>query len=142
TDPAIIVLVHDGDECLLGRQRSWPRGMYSTLAGCVEARETSEQAVAREVFEESGVRVEDVRYFRSQPWPFPSSLMIGFSARAVSRAIDVGDDELEDARWVSKVELQATARVSAPLDAPRTGQLFVPGRYSLSGQLIEAYLRG
>jgi len=142
TDPAIIVLVHDGDECLLGRQRSWPRGMYSTLAGFVEPGETIEQAVAREVFEESGVRVEDVRYFRSQPWPFPSSLMIGFSARAVSRAIDVGDDELEDARWVSKAELQATARVSAPLDAPRTGQLFVPGRYSLSGQLIEAYLRG
>jgi NADH pyrophosphatase NudC (nudix superfamily) len=68
--------------------------------------------------------------------------MIGFSARGVSRAIDVGDDELEDARWVSKAELQASARISSPLDAPRAGEFFVPGKYSLSGQLIEAFLRG
>jgi NAD+ diphosphatase len=142
TDPAIIVLVHDGDDCLLGRQRSWPRGMYSTLAGFVEPGETIEQAVAREVAEESGVLVSDVRYFRSQPWPFPSSLMIGFSARATSRAIDIGDDELEDAQWVSKADLQASARVSSPLEAAREQRFFVPGTYSLSGQLIDAFLRG
>jgi NAD+ diphosphatase len=98
--------------------------------------------VAREVLEESGVTVDDVRYFRSQPWPFPSSLMIGFSARASSRAIDTGEDELEDARWVSKSALQESARISSPLDAPRATDFFVPGKYSLSGQLIEAFVRG
>jgi NAD+ diphosphatase len=133
TDPAIIVLVHDGDDCLLGRQRSWPKGMFSTLAGFVEPGETIEQAVAREVAEESGVPVSDVRYFGSQPWPFPSSLMIGFGARANGRSIDVGGgDELEDARWFSKAQLRE----------PREHGFFVPGTFSISGQLIQAFLRG
>jgi NAD+ diphosphatase len=129
TDPAVIVLVHDGDLCLLGRQATWPKGMYSTLAGFVEPGETLEQAVAREVEEESGVRVEDVRYFRSQPWPFPSSLMVGFTAKARTREIRPSD-ELEDARWFSRAELRAA----------REHGFFVPGRFSLAGQLIEAYL--
>ena len=81
-DPAIIVLVCDGERALLGRQASWPPGRYSTLAGFVEPGESLEDAVAREVFEETGVPVHDVRYHSSQPWPFPSSLMVGFQASA------------------------------------------------------------
>jgi len=97
-DPAAIVLVDDGERMLLGRQPNWPPGMYSTLAGFVEAGESAEEAVVREVFEESGVRVGDVRYFGSEPWPFPRSLMFGFFARARSNAI-VRGAELEDVRW-------------------------------------------
>jgi NAD+ diphosphatase len=129
TDPAVIMLVHDGDHCLLGRQKTWPKGMYSTLAGFVEPGETLEEAVAREVEEESGVHVEHVRYFRSQPWPFPSSLMVGFTARARTRELRASD-ELEDARWFSRTELRAA----------REHGFHVPGRFSLAGQLIEAYL--
>jgi NAD+ diphosphatase len=131
TDPAVIMLVHDGDRCLLGRQRRWPRGMYSALAGFVEPGESLEQAVAREVREEAGVEIDDVRYFRSQPWPFPSSLMLGFTARATSIDIDVGDDELEDAGWFHRDALR---------DLP-DGR-FVPNSYSLAGQLIEAFADG
>ena len=130
TDPAIIVLVHHGDRCLVGRQSSWPKGMYSTLAGFVEPGESLEQAVAREVHEESGVRITDVRYFRSQPWPFPSSLMLGFIARATTTEIDVQDDELEDARWITREQLRE----------PRAHDFFVPGAFSLSGQLLDAFL--
>lgn len=130
TDPAIIVLVHDGERCLVGRQRNWPKGMYSTLAGFVEPGESLEQAVAREVLEESGVHVADVRYFRSQPWPFPSSLMLGFVARATSTEIDVYDDELEDARWITREQLRD----------PKAHDFFVPGPFSLSGQLLTAFL--
>ncbi len=131
TDPAVIMLVHDGDRCLLGRQKTWPKGMYSTLAGFVEPGETLEEAVAREVEEESGVQVEDVRYFRSQPWPFPSSLMVGFTARARTRELRASD-ELEDARWFGRAELRAA----------REHGFYVPGRFSLAGQLIEAWLAG
>ena len=97
-DPAVIVLVTDGSRCLLGRQASWPTGQYSTLAGFVEPGESLEDAVRREVAEEAGVRVGACRYRGSQPWPFPSSLMIGFRAEAIDPAIRLGD-ELEDARW-------------------------------------------
>jgi NAD+ diphosphatase len=130
TDPAVIVLVHDGDLCLLGRQQRWPAGMYSTLAGFVEPGETIEEAVAREIMEEAGIAVDDVRYFRSQPWPFPSSLMLGFTARATSRDIHLGDDELQDARWVTRQQIRDC----------RAHGFFVPGRYSLAGQLIEAFV--
>jgi NAD+ diphosphatase len=107
TDPAVIVLIHDGgDRCLLGRQPSWPRGRYSTLAGFVEPGESLEQAVVREVREESAVTVGDIVYRGSQPWPFPASLMLGFEARAVSGEAAVGDDELEDVRWFSRDDLR------------------------------------
>ena len=107
TDPAIIVLVHDGaDRCLLGRQPVWPPGRYSTLAGFVEPGESLEQAVRREVEEESGVVVDDVVYRGSQPWPFPASLMLGFDARVVSGEAAVGDDELEDVRWFTRDEVR------------------------------------
>jgi NAD+ diphosphatase len=108
TDPAIIVLIHDGgDRCLLGRQPTWPPGRYSTLAGFVEPGESLEQAVAREVREESGVVVEDIVYRGSQPWPFPSSLMLGFEARATGGELGVGDDELEDVQWFTRDDLRA-----------------------------------
>jgi NAD+ diphosphatase len=98
TDPATIMLVHSDDHCLLGRQVSWPEGMYSTLAGFVEPGERLEEAVYREVKEESGVEVKNIRYFGSQPWPFPQSLMLGFFAEAETKEITRGV-ELEDVRW-------------------------------------------
>lgn len=107
TDPAVIMLVHDGgDRCLLGRQASWPPGVYSTLAGFVEPGESLEMAVAREVHEETGVRVHSAHYHSSQPWPFPTSIMLGFWAQAhYAEATLAQDDELEDARWFSRSEL-------------------------------------
>ncbi len=116
TDPATIMLVHDGRRALLGRQRNWPPGMYSTLAGFVEPGETAEDAVVREVFEETGVAVADVRYFGSESWPFPRSLMLGFTARAQTSDVRVGD-ELEDARWFAPeevAEMQTRVRERLP----------------------------
>jgi len=104
-DPAIIVLVTDGERALLGRQASWPAGRYSTIAGFVEPGESLEDAVAREVLEETGVAVESAEYHSSQPWPFPSSLMIGFTARAPADAVPRADEELEDVRWFSRAQL-------------------------------------
>ena len=106
-DPAIIVLVTDGERALLGRQASWPPGRYSTIAGFVEPGESLEDAVAREVLEESGVLVHDAEYHSSQPWPFPSSLMIGFTARAAADAVPRADEELEDVRWFTREEIAA-----------------------------------
>lgn len=115
TDPAIIVLVHDGaDRCLLGRQPQWPAGRYSTLAGFVEAGESAEAAVRREVAEESGVLVDDVVYRSSQPWPFPASLMLGFEARAVSGEVATVDHELEDVRWFTRDEVRAQVALLPP----------------------------
>ncbi len=104
TDPVVIMLVTSGDKCLLGRQQRFPAGMYSCLAGFVEAAETIEDAVRREVFEEAGIRCTDVRYYMTQPWPYPSSLMIGCAARATNEDIVVDRAELEDARWFSRDE--------------------------------------
>jgi NAD+ diphosphatase len=104
-DPAIIVLVSDGERALLGRQAAWPAGQYSTIAGFVEPGESLEDAVAREVQEETGVIVTDATYHSSQPWPFPSSLMVGFTARAAADAVPHADEELEDVRWFSREEI-------------------------------------
>ena len=123
-DPAIIVLVSDGDRALLGRQASWPPSRYSTIAGFVEPGESLEDAVAREVFEETGVTIERVEYHSSQPWPFPASLMLGFTARAVSTMIHRNDDELEDARWFTRAEIAA-------------GRAGMPPIQSISFSLIE-----
>lgn len=128
-DPAIIVLVSDGERALLGRQASWPPRRYSTIAGFVEPGESLEDAVRREVREETGVAVHDVRYHSSQPWPFPASLMLGFCARAAPDAeVRVGG-ELEDARWFSRADLQA-------------GAALVPPSQSISWRLIESWLQG
>jgi NAD+ diphosphatase len=123
-DPAIIVLVTDGERALLGRQAAWPPGRYSTIAGFVEPGESLEDAVAREVLEETGVRVTNVEYHSSQPWPFPSSLMLGFLAGALPGSIARGDAELEDARWFTRAEVAS-------------GTPKLPPRTSISYRLIE-----
>jgi NAD+ diphosphatase len=104
TDPVVIMLVTHGDKCLLGRAPRFLPGMYSCLAGFVEAAETIEDAVRREVFEEAGIRCAEVSYYMTQPWPYPSSLMIGCVARALNEDIVVDRAELEDARWFSREE--------------------------------------
>lgn len=107
TDPVAIMLVHDRERCLLGRQANWPEGVYSALAGFVEAGESLEAAVRREVHEETGIRTGRVRYIGSQPWPFPSNLMLGFLAEAQSSTIRRDPAELSDARWFSRDEVRA-----------------------------------
>lgn len=114
TDPAVIMLVThvfaDGVErCLLGRQAAWPEGVYSTLAGFVDPGESLEQAVIREVEEEAGVQVEHAEYIASQSWPFPSSIMLGFFAKASSSSIYVDKNELDDAKWFSRDDLDTFA---------------------------------
>jgi len=123
-DPAIIVLVTDGQRALLGRQSTWPEGRYSTIAGFVEPGESLEDAVAREVHEETGVGVHDIRYHSSQPWPFPSSIMLGFTAHASSLAIATADQELEDVRWFTRADIAS-------------GFPAMPSRQSISFRLIE-----
>lgn len=125
-DPAIIVLVTDGERALLGRQASWPQNRYSTIAGFVEPGESMEDAVAREVLEETGITVGEITYHSSQPWPFPSSLMLGFHAQATSSAIERRDGELEDAQWFSRADIAA--------GHPRVG-----ARTSISWRLIESW---
>ena len=105
TDPAVIMLVSQGDRVVLGRKSEWVEHMYSTLAGFVEPGESLEDAVAREVWEEVRIKVQNVRYHSSQPWPFPASLMLGFYADAVTDDIAFDRDELEDARWFTRQEL-------------------------------------
>jgi NAD+ diphosphatase len=126
-DPAIIVLVSDGERCLLGRQRSWPEGRYSTIAGFVEPGESLEDAVRRETYEETNVHVGKVSYHSSQPWPFPSSLMLGFMARADSTEIILNDGELEDAQWFTRKEL-------------RSGFPKLPFRISIARRLVDDWL--
>jgi NAD+ diphosphatase len=125
-DPAIIVLISDGERALLGRQAAWPAGRYSTIAGFVEPGESLEDAVAREVFEETGVQVDLIEYHSSQPWPFPSSLMLGFTAHAVTTDIHLRDEELEDARWFTRAELAS-------------GHPKIPPNVSISFRLIESW---
>jgi NAD+ diphosphatase len=127
TDPVVIMLVVDGDRALLGRQPSWPAGRYSALAGFVEPGEALEAAVAREVREEAGVEVGEVRYRASQPWPFPASLMIGFEADYAGGDVTVGEDELEDARWFTRDELA-------------DGDLILPPRMAIARRLIDGWL--
>ncbi len=126
-DPAIIVLVANRDRCLLGRQPSWPEGRYSTIAGFVEPGESLEDAVEREVLEETNIRVHEVVYHSSQPWPFPSSLMLGFTAEALSDDIALNDAELEDARWFTRKELES-------------GFPKLPYRISIARRLVDDWL--
>jgi NAD+ diphosphatase len=133
TDPAIIVLVEDGrDSCLLGRKREWPDRRYSTIAGFVEPGETPEQAVLREVHEETGTSVRWITYKESQPWPFPGSLMLGYSAIAERGKIRLLDNELQDARWFTRDEIQ--------LWVP-DGRLRLPPRISIAYRLIENWFQ-
>ena len=121
--PAVIMSVERGDEILLGRSPRFPKGMYSVLAGFVEPGETLEEAVKREVMEEAGVTVGDIRYLASQPWPFPHSLMIGFTSRYLGGELVVDRGELEDARWFSRDNMPA-----------------LPSPISISRLLIEDFL--
>ena len=133
TDPVVIVRVVDRrDRLLLGRQASWPEGRFSVLAGFVEPGETLEEAVGREVLEESGVLVEATDYVASQPWPFPSSLMIGFNARAADGDPSPGDGELQEVRWFERAEVEAAAA--------GTGAIFLSPPYSISRRLIDGWL--
>lgn len=127
-DPAVMVLVTLGDRCLLARQPGWPPGMYSALAGFVEPGETLEACVVRETREEVGLDVRAVRYTRSQPWPFPASLMIGFRAEATSTDFRLDDDELEAAMWVDRAALR------------RPAGFFVPPRVSLAWRMLQDFL--
>lgn len=118
TDPVVIMLVTHGDHVLLGRSPGWPEGMFSCLAGFMEPGETVEAAVRREVREETGVRVGEVRYLSSQPWPFPGSLMVGAHARATSAEIETDPEEIEDALWLSREELAEVFEGRHPRVAP------------------------
>jgi NAD+ diphosphatase len=133
-DPVTIMLVEHEGNLLLGRQPRFPAGNYSALAGFVEPGETIEEAVAREVLEEAGVRVRDVRYIASQPWPFPSSLMIGCYGTADEAALTIDRTELEDARWFTRAEVE-DAVAAATRNEP--GQAFrAPGRHAIANALL------
>ena len=127
TDPAVIVLVTHKERCLLGRQSDWPEHRYSTIAGFVEPGESLEDAVRREVFEETNIRVSSVGYHSSQPWPFPSALMLGFIAEASTTDIKLNDGELEDAQWFTREQLQS--------DFPK-----LPFRISIARRLVDHWI--
>jgi NAD+ diphosphatase len=131
TDPAVIVLVRDADDrALLGRQARWPEGWFSTLAGFVEPGESAEAATRREVAEEAGVPIGDVAYLGSQPWPFPSSLMLGYHAWATDPRIEVDGQEIAEARWFDRGELVA---------ACESGQITLPPAVSIARRLVERW---
>lgn len=133
TDPAVIMLVVDEDDrCLLGRSALWPSRRFSTLAGFVDTGETPEHAVAREVLEEVGVVVEQSWYAGAQPWPFPSSLMLGYYARALGTEPKPDGEEVAEARWFSRADLVC---------AVRTGQIVLPSRISIARHLIRGWFR-
>ena len=147
TDPAIICLVHDqvgvnGERVLLARQPVWPPGRYSVLAGFVEAGESLEGCVAREIREEVGAEVDQVRYLGSQPWPFPRSIMLGFAARAdASRPLRPADGEIEDALWVPRADVRAAfendGEATPILDG--TSTMMLPGNSSIARVMLEAW---
>lgn len=132
TDPAIIVLVHHGDKCLLGRQSNWPPGMHSTLAGFVEPGESLEETVIREVYEEAGVRIAGKPIYQSsQPWPFPASLMLGFRAEAESESLSVDTQEIEHAAWYHRDDL---------LNSPQDETFRLPRKDSIARRLVDEWL--
>ena len=133
-DPVVIMLAEHEDRLLLGRQPQYPAGRYSALAGFVEVGENLEAAVARELFEEAGIRVRGVRYLASQPWPFPSSLMFGCHAEAESDELKIDHAELEDARWFTRAEVAGA--LSEAADAP----FEPPPKAAIARTLLERWL--
>jgi NAD+ diphosphatase len=136
TDPVVIMLVVDGDECLLGRQAAFAPQMYSCLAGFMEPGETIEAAVRREVAEETGVRVGRVDYLASQPWPFPNSIMIGCIAEALSRDLSLDDKELEDAQWFRRAEVRQM------LDRTHPSGFTSPSKVAIANLLTAVWATG
>jgi NAD+ diphosphatase len=147
TDPVVIMLVTDADRLLLGRAPNWPPRRYSALAGFVEPGEALEEAVVREVAEESGVTIGRPRYFASQPWPFPSSLMLGFMAPWIAGEPTAQEDEIQDVRWFTRAEVAAAAAEDVDgwggsLDSadPDATALLLPPRLAIARRLIEHWL--
>jgi NAD+ diphosphatase len=128
TDPAIIVIVTNKEKCLLARQAGWPPKRYSVIAGFVEPGESLENAVSREVSEETGIKLNSISYHSSQPWPFPGSIMIGFNAEAETSAITLYDNELEDAKWFSREEI---------VEEVKQKELILSPEISISFRLVE-----
>ncbi|MFL6749416.1 MAG: NAD(+) diphosphatase [Sphingomicrobium sp.] len=135
-DPVVIMLAEHDGRLLLGRQPQYPPGRYSALAGFVEPGESIEAAVARELKEEAGVAVRDVRYLCSQPWPFPSSLMIGAWAEAIDPLVTIDTNELEDARWFSREE------VLAALAQDPDASFQAPPHWAIARTLLESWVDG
>lgn len=146
TDPAVICLVHDGaDQVLLGRQNTWPKGRFSVLAGFVEAGESLEACVHREIGEEVGVDIHDVRYLGSQPWPFPRSVMLGFHATAdPAQVIDTEDDEIAEAYWFTRDEVRDALALGEWVSLEDAGEdpprLLLPGSISIARKMLEAWV--
>ena len=134
TDPVVIMLAVDGDNCLLGRQARFPKAMYSCLAGFLEPGETIEDAVRREIFEEAGIVCGAVAYLASQPWPVPASLMIGCIAQATTRELHVDGIELEDARWFSRDEAKSM------LEGRHPGKLAAPHPMAIANHILRAWV--
>ncbi len=135
-DPVVIMLAEHDDRLLLGRQPQYPPQRYSALAGFVEPGETIEAAVARELFEEAGIRVRDVTYVASQPWPFPSTLMIGALGTADSDSLTIDHDELDDARWFSRAEVEAA------LAGDALAPFLPPPRFAIARTLLDRWVAG
>ena len=134
-DPVVIMLITKGNDILLGRSHGWPEKMYSCLAGFIEPGETIEAAAQREAMEESGIKIKNVKYITSQPWPFPASLMMGCTGEAQSRTIKIDRDELEDAIWVSKEDVFQALN---GLD----NSIFMARRGAIARHLIEKWVAG
>ncbi|RUS20264.1 NUDIX hydrolase domain-like protein, partial [Endogone sp. FLAS-F59071] len=142
TDPVVIVcVVHPTeDKVLLGRQKTWPKGMYSALAGFIEAGESMEEAVRREVKEEAGIVIGNVAYHSSQPWPFPNSLMIGCLAEAVTDIIKLEDKELEEARWFTRPQvIEALSQSKLPFEAQSSALIRMPPETAIAHQLVKTW---
>jgi NAD+ diphosphatase len=137
TDPVVIMLVEHEGHVLLGRRSGWPAGRFSILAGFIASGETPEEAVMREVEEESGIVATSPKYVTSQPWPFPSSLMLGYEASSVGGAPVAQPGEMEEVRWFSLDEIKAAAEWSADVTA---GELQLPGEVSIARVLIDAWV--
>jgi NAD+ diphosphatase len=135
-DPVVIMLATDGDACLVGRGKLFPQGMFSALAGFIEPGETIEEAVRRELMEEASVKVGEVSYWATQPWPFPSSLMIGCFAKAISRDVKVDQNELAEVRWI---ERKAAREL---IEGKRVDGIMVPPPIAIAHHLIKAFALG
>jgi NAD+ diphosphatase len=136
-DPVVIMLAINGDACLIGRGKQFPRGMFSALAGFVEPGETIEEAVQRELMEEAGVKVDEVTYYATQPWPFPSSLMIGCFAKAASRDAKADEIEIAEVRWLEREIAHELIKTGKQVDGIR-----VPPPIAIAHHLIKAFALG